>query len=610
MKKTEFQIIQEALQNVVEAEHFVPAEFDQNMAFLSEGKVKSPVVAAEDCGEDHDEEDGEEVEEGWGSKGFISTVSRNPENKAANFGRKGTITTVGKSAGTGRDKGTIRTVGKSAGPSHANAGRKFTSVNSKTGKAVVAPTKSTEKKPALSTQKPTSAFANYQKRESVEFTEQELENINTYVENNLQELSNQTMQNAAKKFSDRSLKKSIAHNDKGAAKDKKSADRLRVKAAGYHEEFENLDELSKATLKSYRGKAKRSADSDDEMAGHLDSMGMASPAKHLSNKADKRRKGISRSMKNEENLDELSKATLKSYRGKAKRSADDDAETGAHLDSLGHGSTAKRFYDKSLKRQKGISRSMKNEENLDELSKATLKSYRGKAKRSADSDDEMAGHLDSLGHGSVAKRLSNKADQRRKGISRSMKNEENIQELSRKMLTRAAEVAQHKSDLAGDESYYGSKSERKKSYDKTDKHQKQHDKFRNAAMTKEEVTIENFNPYAQFISVQSEGADGYEMGTNKHAHFTAEAVQKNANRLSATKIKDPNAKIDDKEDFKKDTDTSLAAAIKNATADALQKQDEYAANFNAQMIATDKFEQQREDEFYKGRGNNFETKTK
>ena len=186
--------------------------------------------------------------------------------------------------------------------------------------------------------------------------------------------------------------------------------------------------MKKSTLASYVNKANRDSNIDSHQAGgHAawagfgggDNKKMAmADAKKLLKHADKRAKGIKRAVgklakEDVEQVDELSKGTLGSYVKKASQSATDHgAEYGkkkADQDSVNrslnrHGMTSQDKDDahkafktsdsdvrkpemKAVKRLKGINRAVKRltkEEQINELSRDTLKSYKKKSKAARD----------------------------------------------------------------------------------------------------------------------------------------------------------------------------------------------------------------------------------
>jgi len=138
-----------------------------------------------------------------------------------------------------------------------------------------------------------------------------------------------------------------------------------AKAGKAKMEEKQIDELSTDTLKSYQKKATSKA---------LDGM-MGASDKDVKN-FDKRMKGISKATdrlnKEEKQIDELSKDTLKSYRKKADKSAVDSLTSNDPKQKLKYG-----------KRLTGMGRATKRlnkeEKQLDELSKDTLGKYAVKA---------------------------------------------------------------------------------------------------------------------------------------------------------------------------------------------------------------------------------------
>jgi hypothetical protein len=151
------------------------------------------------------------------------------------------------------------------------------------------------------------------------------------------------------------------------------------------EEVEQVDEISKATMGRYINKAKDSIDMTSYRSGIKDGTAISSSTPYKSNnplekKLTKRHKGIETAVKKltkeeSEQIDELSKATLKSYGNKASDQV---------RDYVTDKPTSFKASMNNMKREKGLQSLQKrktNEESeqIDELSKKTLGSYVNKA---------------------------------------------------------------------------------------------------------------------------------------------------------------------------------------------------------------------------------------
>jgi hypothetical protein len=160
--------------------------------------------------------------------------------------------------------------------------------------------------------------------------------------------------------------------------------------------FEQIDEISKATMGRYINKAKDSIDTASYRQGHKEAHGSSS--KPLEKKLTKRHKGIETAVKkltkeDAEQIDELSKDTMGRYINKAATKMGSQGVT-AGLKIAADEKSSKNFKDMG-KREKGIklavSKLTKEEqdfvdslndtdiEQIDELSKATMGSYIKKA---------------------------------------------------------------------------------------------------------------------------------------------------------------------------------------------------------------------------------------
>lgn len=228
---------------------------------------------------------------------------------------------------------------------------------------------------------------------------------------------------------------------------KNVAKHLAKKAMKANEEVEEIDEISKATMGRYINKAKDSIDLTAWRQGYKENGGANGPSSRLEKKLSKRHKGIETAVKkltreeseqidevrgknkqyieithhlghktrvpvhptnaykalnhynndpstksarivSEEQIDELSKKTLGSYVNKAAERIGSTGVTAGLKIAADEKSSAK-FKDMG-KRQKGISRAVTKltteEEQIDELSYATLSRYRRKAKSIADNE--------------------------------------------------------------------------------------------------------------------------------------------------------------------------------------------------------------------------------
>ena len=161
---------------------------------------------------------------------------------------------------------------------------------------------------------------------------------------------------------------------------------IKMKLSEARAKFENLDELSQDTVRTYYNKAgeqgKKIADKMKMGGGDWSNDG--SDTKTLKKRsagrtmALKRRIGEVKMSEDVEDLDEISKATMGRYINKAKDSIDTASYRQGHKEA--HGSSSKTLEKKLTKRHKGISTAVnkltkEEAEELDELSKGTLNSY-------------------------------------------------------------------------------------------------------------------------------------------------------------------------------------------------------------------------------------------
>ena len=161
--------------------------------------------------------------------------------------------------------------------------------------------------------------------------------------------------------------------------------------------FEQIDEISKATMGRYINKAKDSIDLASYRQGHREAHGGSS--KSLEKKLTKRHKGIETAVKkltkeDAEQIDELSKDTMGRYINKAKDSIDLASYRQGHREA--HGGSSKSLEKKLTKRHKGIETAVKkltkeDAEQIDELSKDTMGRYINKAATKMGSQGVTAG---------------------------------------------------------------------------------------------------------------------------------------------------------------------------------------------------------------------------
>ena len=279
--------------------------------------------------------------------------------------------------------------------------------------------------------------------------------------------TNRTLQRAVNKIGN-----TPGSKKKASDAHKYDASRQELKGRGIHnfagrrtryEEADQIDELSKGTLKSYVNRA------SDELVTHAKSWGHAQAVHKPGANYNKvlkpqgkmlsRMKGINDAAKklakeDVEQIDELSKKTMTSYIDKATHNL------AAHGHAMGHdlatqGVRSKDRLSKTLNRQKGIqaaaSKLAKEEvENIDELSKDTLKSYikkstSGSAPNSALNLAAHAAHKMTRRKGSdvdVAIKLRDKAEKRGEGIVKAASKlaKEDV-EFSAEELARIEEIA-------------------------------------------------------------------------------------------------------------------------------------------------------------------------
>jgi response regulator of citrate/malate metabolism len=179
------------------------------------------------------------------------------------------------------------------------------------------------------------------------------------------------------------------------------------KAMMKKEEAETLDELSTKTLRNYRAKAKDdaydAADVDDDRRLRKRSMGSWKAGEKILKRGDALRK------EEAEELDELSKDTMRSYMDKAS-------------DARGHRKLATKKVDNRYSGvQKASAKLAKEEvEQVDEISKAMAGRYVKKAAASIDLTAWRQGHKEA-GAGNPSKQLEKKLSKRHKGIETAVK---------------------------------------------------------------------------------------------------------------------------------------------------------------------------------------------
>ena len=195
------------------------------------------------------------------------------------------------------------------------------------------------------------------------------------------------------------------------------------KAMMKKEEAETLDELSVGTMKKYRTAARADAmdadDVDDERRFRKRAAGSNTAGKKIVRKGG--------SLKEDEQIDELSKDTMRSYMDKAS-------------DARGHRKLATKKVDNRYSGvQKASAKLAKEEvEQVDEISKAMAGRYVKKAAASIDLTAWRQGHKEA-GAGNPSKQLEKKLSKRHKGIETAVKkltkeDAEQIDELSKKTL--------------------------------------------------------------------------------------------------------------------------------------------------------------------------------
>ena len=195
------------------------------------------------------------------------------------------------------------------------------------------------------------------------------------------------------------------------------------KAMMKKEEAETLDELSVGAMKKYRTAARADAmdadDVDDERRFRKRAAGSNTAGKKIVRKGG--------SLKEDEQIDELSKDTMRSYMDKAS-------------DARGHRKLPTKKVDNRYSGvQKASSKLAKEEvEQVDEISKAMAGRYVKKAAASIDLTAWRQGHKEA-GAGNPSKQLEKKLSKRHKGIETAVKkltkeDAEQIDELSKKTL--------------------------------------------------------------------------------------------------------------------------------------------------------------------------------
>ena len=183
-----------------------------------------------------------------------------------------------------------------------------------------------------------------------------------------------------------------------------------LKSYGTNEDVEQVDELKKSTLMSYKDKAKKS-----ERSGRDTGFEGETPSEREAGvqQVKKRRKGIdgatkrlvARQYEDVEQIDELSPKTLKSYIWKAKGKVQSDLNTGKHS-------------PETNKRAKNVVKAKRrvgeDVEQVDELDTKTMKSYIKKAQK--DNTDRVTRMADKPSHMPADKGEMRKLRKRQRGI--------------------------------------------------------------------------------------------------------------------------------------------------------------------------------------------------
>lgn len=193
-----------------------------------------------------------------------------------------------------------------------------------------------------------------------------------------------------------------------------------MKKAGIKLDEVALAELSKKTLGSYIKKASRaSANAAAQMVDHSNK-GRHKDAGSSYVKSDRRQRGVDRAtdkLTKEEVVAELSKKTLHSYVKKAAEAGPKHGKRATMFMARGDTQNARKAYKKSDNRADGINRAYKKimkEDEVNELSKKTLKNYVGKSV--IDYGDKRAERAKS-GFNRPDKDAFRKMGNRRKGIA-------------------------------------------------------------------------------------------------------------------------------------------------------------------------------------------------
>jgi len=171
-----------------------------------------------------------------------------------------------------------------------------------------------------------------------------------------------------------------------------------------YESVEQVDEISSDTLRSYVGKARQNTDHNkrkkrtDGVSGALSRLDARSRLKRKADTSPEER-AISKRLASEdvEQVDELKKSTLMSYKDKAKKSERSGRDTGFEGETSSEREAGVRQVKKRVKGIDGatkrlVARQYEDVEQIDELSPKTLKSYIWKAKGKVQSDLNTGKH--------------------------------------------------------------------------------------------------------------------------------------------------------------------------------------------------------------------------
>lgn len=241
-----------------------------------------------------------------------------------------------------------------------------------------------------------------------------------------------------------------------------------------HEDAEELEELSKDTLRRYATKAHRQGD----MAARMSNNGTKDDMNKIANKRFSGvQKAINKMSEEAEELDELSKKTLGSYVSKATSDNDDRKQKVMSPFRIKDIDKNTKMHQKYLKRKKSIAtanKKMGEAVELDELSKKTLGSYVKKSLRSAASAGYKMNDKDQetrlKGSDTLGKRMTG-VDRAAKRLA---KEETQLDELSKKTLGSYIKAASQDRGTAGLETGFSGEGtrERKASLERMKKRQR------------------------------------------------------------------------------------------------------------------------------------------